>query len=246
MAGFSIDGDNVHVWAVSLRVSGVTLNFLANSLASSEQQRADSFHFDRDRNRFVAARGTLRTILGRYLRCGPEDIELEYGLRGKPLLAGRFARSGLNFNLAHCEDLAILAVARGRDVGIDLERIRTIDGAQDIASHFCSPRENAEFQSLPARDRDLAFFRIWTRKEAWLKAIGDGIGQSLDKVEVSFQSNEAPRIIRLPDTVDIPSAGWSLRELTPAPGFIAALALPRNAAHVGCWKWKMEEMYDYA
>jgi 4'-phosphopantetheinyl transferase len=242
----SLGEDSVHVWAVSLRASDNALIRFANVLAAEELRRAESFHFDRDRNRFVVGRGTVRMILARYLRAEPENIELEYNLRGKPLLAGRFAGSGLHFNLAHCENLALLAIAPGRVVGVDLERIRAVDGADNTAACFCAPREMAEFQSLPAGERDAAFFRIWTRKEAWLKAVGDGIGESLDKVEVSFQSLEAPRIVRLPGGSGIPASGWSLRELTPAPGFVGALALPGRAPRIGCWKWKMEEMFDYA
>jgi 4'-phosphopantetheinyl transferase len=184
-----LDRDDVNVWAVSLQVPDDTLDRMEKMLAPVEKRRAESFHFDRDRNRFIAGRGTLRTILGRYLRTDPATVELTMGSHGKPLLAERFARSGLHFNLAHCEEVALLAVTRGRVVGVDLERIRALAGARELADCFCSPRESAQFQSLPPSELDAAFFRLWTRKEAWLKAIGQGIGQSLEMVEVSFQSH---------------------------------------------------------
>jgi len=136
----SLDRDSVHVWAVSLQVPDDTLHHLAEMLAPVERRRAESFHFDRDRKRFIAGRGTMRTILGRYLHVHPASVELTIGSHGKPLLAGRFAGSGWQFNLAHCEDLALLALARGRVVGVDLERIRAMDDAQEIAACFCSPR----------------------------------------------------------------------------------------------------------
>jgi 4'-phosphopantetheinyl transferase len=241
-----LDWESVHVWAMSLEVPGDYLNRLAKMLAAAERRRAESFHFDRDRNRFVVGRGLVRTVLGRYLRARPEAIWLEYGQNGKPLLAGRFARSGLQFNLAHCEDLALLAVARGRVVGVDLERIRAMKGAQEMAALFCSPRENAEFESLPPGERDAAFLRIWTRKEAWLKATGNGIGQSLEEVEVSFQAGEFPRFIRLPEETGTLASRWNLQELTPEPGFIAALAMPGESAHLSCWKYKEEKELEYA
>jgi 4'-phosphopantetheinyl transferase len=216
-------------------------------LAAAERRRAEAFHFDRDRNRFIAGRGTLRSILGLYLHTPPLTVELAVGSHGKPLLAGRFARSGLHFNLAHCEDLALVAVTRGCVVGVDLERVRRVDGAEEMAAYFCSPRENAELQSLPPDERDTAFFRLWTRKEAWLKATGMGVGESLQKVEVSFRSNQAARFVRLPEEGGTRANGWSLRELTPALGFVAALAMPGETAEISCWHWqKNKEEFEYA
>jgi len=242
----SLDRNSVHVWELPLQVSDNALAGLANILAPAERRRAGSFHFERDRNRFIVARGALRTILGQYLHAQPMTISLECGPQGKPLLAGRFARGGLRFNLAHCEDLALLAVARGRVVGVDLERIRALGGAEEMAACFCSPRESAEFQSLPPGERDAAFFRLWTRKEAWLKATGKGIGRLLESVEVSFRAGQAARFVRLPEEAGIPAPEWNLRELRPAPGFVAALAWPGEAADFGCWKWTHEEQFEYA
>ena len=232
-----------------LQVTDDTLNRLTDVLAPSERQRAGLFRFERDRRRFLAGRGTLRTILGCYLRAHPASVALKAGAHGKPMLAGSFAESDLHFNLAHCEDLAILAVARGRVVGVDLERIRSLDDAEEMAARFCSPRELAEFQSLPPSEREAGFFRLWTRKEAWLKATGKGIGESLESVEVSFRAGHAAGFIRLPEQSGAPASAWSLRELTPAPGFVAALALPGEAAEISCWQWKNkkeEEEFVYA
>jgi 4'-phosphopantetheinyl transferase len=243
----ALDSENVHVWAVSLQVPDDTLIRMAKMLAPAERRRAESFHFARDRNRFVAGRGTLRTILGHYLRAAPASVALTMGSHGKPFLAASFARSGLHFNLAHCEDLALLAVTRGRVVGIDLERIRALDGAEEMAACFCSPRENAEFLSLPPGEKDSAFFRLWTRKEAWLKATGKGIGKSLETVEVSFRAGQTACFVDLPEETGAPARAWSLRELTPALGFIAALALPGDATGVSCWQWKIQmEEFEYA
>jgi 4'-phosphopantetheinyl transferase len=242
----SLERNSVHVWAVSLQVAGDTLNCLAKTLAPAERRRAESFHFERDRNRFIAGRGTLRTILGRYLRAHPATLELATGSHGKPLLAGPFARSGLHFNLAHSEDLALLAVVHGRVVGVDLEKICATNDAQEMAACFCSTRENTEFQSLPPDEREAAFFRLWTRKEAWLKATGEGLGDLLDEVEVSFRAGQPARFLRLPAEAGRPAHEWSLHELRPAPGFIASLALPGEAAELSRWRWNKKEKFEYA
>jgi 4'-phosphopantetheinyl transferase len=245
-AGFSLDWNSAHVWAFSLELSSAEMGDLAALLAPEERRRAESFRFDRDRNWYIAGRGTVRTILGVYLRALPATIALNYGSHGKPLLDGRFARSGLQFNLAHCENLALLAVTRGRIVGVDLERIRVMKDAQEMSACFCSPREKAEFLSLPPDERDAAFFRLWTRKEAWLKATGQGIGQSLDKVEVSFREDEPANFLHLPEEAGTPALGWTLQELTPAPGFVAALAMPGKPAEILSWQWNKKEQFEYA
>jgi 4'-phosphopantetheinyl transferase len=238
--------NSVHVLALELDVAQNTLDRLAGTLAPMERRRAASFHFERDRNRFVAGRGALRSILGRYLQASPEAVALEYGPKGKPLLADRFARSGIHFNLAHSEDLALVALAQGRDVGVDLERVRNLDDAEELASCFCAPSEFQEFRSVPEQGRSAAFFRIWTRKEAWLKATGKGIGHWLDKVEVSFRADERPRFVKLPKETATNAEGWNLQEFIPAPGFMAALAVPGEAPEISCWKFAEEEKFEYA
>jgi len=242
----SLDWDSVHVWLIRLQADEDTLTQLASTLAPMEKKRAETFHFDRDRNRFVAGHGMLRTILARYLRTEPTQIWFEYGPNGKPLLGGQFARSGLQFNLAHCKDLALLAATRGRVVGVDLEKVCVMEGAEEMAACFCSPQEKAEFDSLPVDQKDEAFFRLWTRKEAWLKATGKGIGGSLDKVEVSFRVDETARFIHLPEQAGTVAHGWKLQEFIPSPGFVAALAYPGETAHLSCWEYHQEEQFEYA
>ncbi|HUD83302.1 MAG TPA: 4'-phosphopantetheinyl transferase superfamily protein [Candidatus Saccharimonadales bacterium] len=240
-AGWQLESDNIHVWAASVRVSPRTLTGLAATLCAAERQRAGRFHFQRDRDRFIAGRGTLRCVLGCYLRARPCAIELEYGPHGKPSLAGPFATSGLLFNLAHCEDLALLAVTRSGMIGVDVERVRTLTDADELAARFFSPRECARFRELPRSERPAAFFNIWTRKEAWLKATGDGITDSLDRVEVSFQRGEPVRLLNLPDNPVVPADRWQLHDLAPAPGFAAALAVAADCPQPRCWHWNQEE-----
>ena len=194
------------------------------ALAPAERERAARFHFPRDRNRFIAGRGALRQILGRYLQTDPIKLQFTYGPHGKPALAQGAEESGLQFNLAHSGGLALLAVTRSGKIGVDLERVRALKDAEGLVTRFFCPREIAAFQGLPEDQKPAAFFNLWTRKEAWLKAIGEGIGHSLNRVEVSFLPGEPARLLTLPEGPHA-AARWNLRDLAPAPGFAAALAI---------------------
>jgi len=181
--------------------------------------------FETHRNRFITARAVLRSLLANYLDCAPEDLQFDYGANGKPALAGRLADSGLFFNLAHSEDLALIAVTRLGPIGVDIEQIRPISDVDELVGRFFSPRENALFQSVPADQKNIAFFNLWTRKEAWLKATGEGIAHSLSRIEVTFLPGEPASLLALPET-SRSNSGWVLRELLPAPGFVGAIVLP--------------------
>ncbi|HEV2393476.1 MAG TPA: 4'-phosphopantetheinyl transferase superfamily protein [Verrucomicrobiae bacterium] len=168
-------------------------------MSDDEIQRAGRFHFEQHRNRFIAGRGLLRAVLARYLCAAPKQIKFAYGTNGKPCLAKSTGGDNLEFNLAHSEDVALLAVTRTFPVGIDVERIRPMPDAAELVARFFSPRESAIFRGLPSEEQSSAFFSLWTRKEALLKATGEGIGHLLNQVEVSFLPGEPVRIIRMPE-----------------------------------------------
>jgi 4'-phosphopantetheinyl transferase len=191
--------------------------------------------FDVHRDRFIAGRGWLRTVLGRYLQTDPALIDFTYSKLGKPALPIAFESTKLNFNLAHSEDLALLAVTQLGTVGVDVECIRPIKNVEDLVARFFSRRENELFQKLPLEERPAAFFNLWTRKEALLKATGEGIAGGLDRVEVSFQAHEPAQLLALPDGSG-EAAQWSLSELIPAPGFCGAVAIQSKPIHVRNWK----------
>lgn len=226
----------VHVRAAWLAVGADTLDALAATLSASERKRAGRFHFERHRNRFMAGRGLLRMLLGRYLQTAPERIQFTYGPQGKPALAGPFAQAGLEFNMAHTQDLALFAVTRAGPVGIDVEEVRSLADAEELVARFFSGRESAAFRKLPEEQKPPAFFNLWTRKEAWLKATGEGIVHSLHRVEVSFLPGEPARLLSLPEPL-ARSAHWGLHDLAPAPGFAAALAIAAGEARLRCWRW---------
>jgi 4'-phosphopantetheinyl transferase len=202
-------------------------------------ERAARFRFEQGRNRFVAARGFLRTLLSRYVPAEPAELEFVYGPFGKPSLAGNLTESGLNFNLAHSDNLALLAVTRIGAIGVDVERIEELRDSDALVAQFFSATERAAFHRLPREQKPPAFFNLWTRKEAWLKATGQGIGHLLNAVEVSFLPGEAARFLRLPGERQSP-ASWILHPLAPRVGFVGAMAISaRNALFCG-YHWDLQ------
>ncbi len=239
--GLSLGASDVHVWAAHLDPDPDALARLANILSTEEQARASRFRFERHRNRFIIARAVLRSLVATYLDCAPDELQFEYGPNGKPALATPFAESGLSFNLAHSEDLALVAVTQLGPIGVDVEKIRPVSDADKLVARFFSARETALFQSLPAAQKNNAFFNLWTRKEAWLKATGEGIAHSLNRVEVTFLPNEASRLIALPEGSG-PSEAWILRELLPGRGFVGAVALPNLQCSICNFQFSISEL----
>lgn len=231
-----LTGRQVHIWASSLDQPPESLASLERLLSSDEQTRAQQFKFDADRNRFIAGRGLLRTILGSYLEAIPANLRFAYSKRGKPTLESP-AQDTLHFNVAHAKDLILIAVTRACAVGIDVEWIRPMNDAEDIAARFFSPRETAKLMALPKDQRTPAFFNLWTRKEAWLKATGDGISGMLNEVEVTFLPDEPPGVLAISGNVEA-AQRWTLLDLSPSPGFAAAVAAEAKDLQFSCWQWQ--------
>jgi 4'-phosphopantetheinyl transferase len=216
----SLPADVVDIWSFPLDVEPARLEALRTGLSPDENERAARFVFPVHRDRFRAGRGQLREILARYLRVAPSAVAFEYGPQGKPRLAGRAV---VHFNLSHAEHEAVVAVARDRELGIDLEMVRTTIEYEPLAQRFFSPPETKALLALPSSARPRAFYEYWTCKEAFLKAKGGGLNVPLDEFEVSVGADSA-RIVWT--AWDPREAGrWSL-SLLPAPvGFAAALAV---------------------
>jgi len=227
---------DVHIWSASLEQEAFHLHRLQSTLSADELSRAERFYFPKDREHFVAARGILRAILSLYLDTAPDQLRFCYGARGKPALAMTSRQEKLGFNLSHAQGLCLYAVAFGREVGIDLERLRLISDAEQISKQFFSAREHAALLAVPASQRHEAFFNCWTRKEAYIKAVGDGLARPLDRFEVSLRPGESAKLLSVEG--DAHEVGrWSLRELTPAPGYVAAVAVQGHDWRLRCWQW---------
>jgi 4'-phosphopantetheinyl transferase len=176
----------IHIWELDLD------HFIfTDVLSEDERARAAKFRFDHDRKRFTSGRTALRLLTAGYLKTNPEKVQFTYGPAGKPAIA----KSPLSFNLAHSGPHALLAFTLGQQLGVDLEQIRQIDDMPMVAQYSFAPGEFRRWQALPADQKTRAFYRCWTRKEAYLKAIGEGIAQRLKKFEVSFEPGAPPAIL---------------------------------------------------
>ena len=228
--------DEVHVWRAVLDQPGSRIHALHRILAADEQIRAGHFHFDRDREHFIVARGVLRAILGDYLNQAPECLSFCYGSHGKPALAGRSDLDTIRFSVSHSHGAALYALARGREVGIDIERIRSDLAITEIAERFFSPPEAARLRALPTEVQPEAFFRYWTRKEAYIKALGGGLSIPLDRSDVTAAAGESgPVVVPLQDPAG--TSHWCVQELPAGPGYVAALAVEGQGWNLTCWQW---------
>jgi 4'-phosphopantetheinyl transferase len=226
----------IHVWRVPLDLSGPEDEALGGILSARERARALRFHFDRDRRRFVAGRGRLRQLLGGYLGVLPAEVELDERPGGKPCL--RASAEDLRFNLSHSGGLALLAFGRGRELGVDLEREREVPEMESIAERFFSPAEVAAWCALPEGMRRSAFFRCWTRKEAFLKAVGEGLARPLDSFDVTLRPDEAALLLRV-EGEPAEARRWHLVDVEVPAGFQAALAVEGPLGPVSCREWEV-------
>ena len=230
--GLKLTEGDVHVFCAPLDVPPDRLAELLQPLSYDEWQRAGRFRFERDRQRFLTGRGTLREILGVFLNVEPASFVFSNSEFGKPQIAAPVAAHSLHFNLAHSDSIALFAIAK-HELGVDLECIRAMDETDQIASRFFSRREKRCLLSLPAEQRLEAFFNCWTRKEAYLKAIGSGLDDDLDQIEVSLAPGEAAKLLGVPSG----PRQWLLHSLVPATEFVGALAIQQEDSRVHCWKW---------
>ena len=214
----------VHIRLINLAISEADLSGLERLLAPDERERADRLIVRQVRNRFVAARGLLRRILGSYLELEPGTLTLKTNQYGKPFLPERPDRQRLDFNLSHSADLAILALTERCEVGIDLEQVRDGLPFQDMARQFFSRQEQWDLFSLPLNLQLAAFYRCWTRKEAYLKGYGNGFSQPADFCDVSLLPGQPPELLAHRTNPDQPSR-WSLTDLEVPPTFCATLAV---------------------
>lgn len=217
---FELRAHDVHVWTLGATASEAAAARFDPILASDERERAMRFRFDHLRHSYIVTRGVLRCLLARYANLHPSEMRFAYGSKGKPALA---LAAGIEFNATHSHGSALFAFARGCSVGVDLEAVRPIAGAQDIADRFFCPEEAAEIRSLPPSERERAFFRCWTRKEAYIKAIGDGLSAALDGFRVTLRPGDPARLLHIAQDTGAAQA-WTLDDLTPAADFAAALA----------------------
>lgn len=231
-----LGADEVHLWRASLDLPAAAVEGMAGMLSPDEQERAARFRVPQVRARFTAARAILRDILSRYLHCEPSALVFGYRKHGKPFLVPG-AEADIRFNLSHSHGLALYGICRGREVGIDLERIRQDREHDRLARRFFSPQEVAALQGLPPDERVEAFFHCWTRKEAYLKARGEGLAIPLASFDVSLAPGEAAALLGVAgDSRE--AERWSILAIQAGPGYAAALAVEGRPGGLQTWAWQ--------
>jgi 4'-phosphopantetheinyl transferase len=234
-AHLALAPDEVHVWCAALVQRPEPLALLARTLAPDERDRAARFYFDRDRMAYIATRGALRTLAGGYLGVPPGELVFGYRARGKPYL--ETPPGDLRFNVSHSGAVALLAFARGCEVGVDVEHRRPVDDLRGLARISFSPPEYATWCGLPPHDQRDAFFRCWSRKEAFIKTTGEGVSQLAD-FEVSLRPGEPARVLWVKDVAPA-SHRWSMHDLPALPDHAAALVVEhdnvRIRVRIRCW-----------
>jgi len=188
--------DEVHVWRADLQQPPELQETYLGLLDQDERARAARFHFAQHRRRFVLSRGFLRVLLGRYLEIEPERVRFAYGPYGKPSLLDEHGASRLRFNASHSHELAVYAFVRDCEIGVDVEYVKEDFETEDIARHFFSAYEVETLAGLPEPERAAAFFRCWTRKEAYIKAIGSGLSHPLDDFDVTLAPDAPAALLR--------------------------------------------------
>jgi 4'-phosphopantetheinyl transferase len=227
------EADDVDVWSLSLDLPEVGLRRLGSVISVEETTRAERFVHIHDRRRYVAAHGLLRLVLAGYLGTSPDDVAIRSNSDGKPRLA---YPERLHFNLSHSGLLGLLAVSASHEVGVDIEEIRDVGDMEDLAKTCFSPVEQAALAAVPAAQRRWAFFAGWTRKEAFLKALGEGLSRPLNSVDVSLAPGESVKRLRV-ERAPGASESYAVRSLEPAPGYVAALAVNGPHARVRWRRW---------
>ncbi len=229
----------VDVWRIPLDVNEAVLTSLAATLDATERQRADRFRIDSKRAEFIVTRGFLRRILARLLSShtgsavAPCDIAFDYAAHGKPSLNDRWRATGIQFNATHSHGLAMIAVTRGCSLGIDIEKLRRHKDLVSLAKRWFSNAEVEELLSLPSNMQASAFFRGWTRKEAFVKAIGDGITYGLDQFDVALSPHVPAALLRIKEDRDV--ANWRLEHLDPGADYVGAVAVQADRFELRCW-----------
>jgi 4'-phosphopantetheinyl transferase len=224
MASESLPADELHVWRASLDQPAEIIAVLKELLAPPERERMERIQIDRIRSRFAVGRGLLRTLLGRYTGAAPQDLELVYGKYGKPFLAGR----GPWFNLSHSDGAALFAFSSSAEVGVDVELAHRRVEAMRLAERFFSPGEVRTLRALPEALRQRAFLTCWTRKEAFIKARGDGLSLALDSFDVTLEPNEPAALTRTAWSAGEP-AEWELADLSDSDReTVGAVAIRRR------------------
>lgn len=229
----------IHIWQTNLDVTPKQITHLQDTLSIEESQRATRFKFPHLQQRFIAAKGILRILLGKYLNQLPGSIKFSYGSYGKPELDPQlFSTSSLQFNQSDSKSFALYAFTKQHPIGVDIECIRTDIEAFSLAKRFFSPSEIVALKNQPAEQQITAFFRIWTRKEAFIKAVGEGLSFPLNEFEVNLDE-ESAKLLSIRTNAMV-AAQWTLLTLKPSSGYIGAVAVEDKIDQVKLFNYQLD------
>lgn len=221
------------MWCVDLSQPPASVAAMWALLSVDEQARADKFRFKDARQHYIYGRGVLRSLIGQYERRAPAAVAFVYGDQGKPGLAS----GDLRFNLSHAEGVALIGFAQGREIGVDVERVRLLTDAERVARRFFSETEYEAYTAVPEPLKPQAFFNCWTRKEAFIKAIGEGLSCPLKSFDVTLRPGE-PACLQHIRGGQTTAGQWRLHALEPAPGYVGAVLAQGQAWGLRCWRWQ--------
>ena len=234
----SLEAGQVHVWRIRLEQEDTLLDRFRRTLAAEELDRAGRFRFERLQKHFVAGRGFLRHVLARYVSATAEELKFTYNSYGKPSLAGE---ESLQFNMSHSHEVGLVAVTRDAAVGVDVEHIRADFASDEIARRFFSRLEVETFNALPKEEQVAAFFRCWTRKEAYIKAIGKGLSQPLDSFDVTLAPADPAALLRPGDDDTLT---WTFSDIDVGPAYASALLVEGIPSQISCLQFIGQDLQD--
>ncbi len=237
-ADIRLPENEVHVYAAALDVPQAKLDAFWQTLTTDEQARAQQFYFEHDRHHYIVARGLLRLLNGRYLSTPPSHIQFTYGQHGKPALAAQHHHKNqiLEFNLSHSHGMALIGFSWNRPLGVDIEPVRFIKDGDQIAKRFFSAWEYEQYTAVSPQDKPQAFFNCWTRKEAYIKAIGDGLSCPLNAFDLTLTPGKPATLLRVRGS-QVEAKKWQLHSLQPRPNFVGAIIARGKRWQLQKWYW---------
>src|SRR5215203_285073 len=226
--------DEAHIWRADLDLNESVQSSFLKLLSPDEINRAKRFRFAQDSQNFINARGILRLLIGKYLEINPAEISFQYSEFGKPSIANNHS---LQFNISHSRNIALFAFTKKFNIGVDVEFVNPNIEVKEIAARFFSTNETKNLLALPEQQQTLGFFYCWSRKEAFIKAVGEGLSFPLDKFEVSLEPNKPAKLLATnwqPKDV----SKWSIYSLSPEANFVGSLVIEGLLEKVKCWNWQ--------
>ncbi len=235
-----LNQSTVHVWFCDLEIAEPQIASYAKLLSADELARAQRFHFNHDKRRFIVARAVLRALLSHYCQLSAKALDFNYAVHGKPSLQVQHNPNDLTFNIAHSHELSVYAFAQHHAIGIDVEYLLRKVDCLALAKRFFAAQEYQQLVALPADQQQRGFFNGWTRKEAFIKALGDGLFFSLDRFVVDLSSDQPAKIISIEGDKQ-KAQTWSLSAFTPQANYVGALASNMEIATIKYQRWNHDQ-----